>query len=55
MPGLNTEYKQLLDYEVATPFKLDEDKRSDLQRLIRSSSVKDWSKASARFCQKKLA
>jgi hypothetical protein len=32
---------------VATPFKLDEDKRSDLQRLIRSSSVKDWSKASA--------
>ena len=32
---------------MATPFKLDEDQRSDLQRLIRSNSVKDWSKASA--------
>lgn len=32
---------------MATPFKLNEDQRSDLQRLIRSRSVKDWSKASA--------
>jgi hypothetical protein len=39
--------KQLLDFKVTTPLKLNEDQRSDLQRLIRSSSVKDWSEASA--------